>query len=207
MIQNVKNYIFDKFGYDILNIYQFGSRVYGTNTEKSDYDFIIVVNSAEISKIDGLEFFIDSNFINVTIYSKDHFQQKIDEHEISCLECLYIDEIYKFETIKFNFVLNLQTFRHSISSKCSNSWSVANKKLTVENDIKRSLKSIFHVFRIYDFAIQLIETNSINFKTKNHLHKELFEIPENLITWEYLKSLYINGRNCLATKFKTLANK
>lgn len=207
MLQKVSNYLESKFGYNILNVYPFGSRVYGTNAENSDYDFIVVVDSTEFSKIDGLEFFIDSNFINVTIYSKVAFQQKIDEHEISCLECLYLDKNLKFEKINFNFVLNLQTFRHSISSKCSNSWSVANKKLTVEQDVKRSLKSIFHIFRIYDFAIQIIETNFINFKSKNQLHTELFEIPKNLITWEFLKNKYQTDRNLLASKFKMLASK
>ena len=37
MIDN--KYLLDS---NILNIYQFGSRVYGNNTEESDYDYIFI---------------------------------------------------------------------------------------------------------------------------------------------------------------------
>lgn len=205
MIKNITQYL-SELGYTVLNIYPYGSRVYGTHQPSSDYDYIVVIKSQTVTKIDGVEFVLNDCLINLTIYSEQTFAEQIEAHEISCLECLFLDKSNIFETVPFKFKLNLQKMRVSISSKCSNSWSVCNKKLTVENDIKRSLKSLFHVFRIYNFAIQIIENNSIKFDSINVLYFELFQIPLELLTWDYLKANYQSKRNSIATEFKKLAS-
>ena len=50
--QALIKYLVEKYDSEIdkriLNIYQFGSRVYGTSNKNSDYDFIIVTSSKDI---------------------------------------------------------------------------------------------------------------------------------------------------------------
>jgi predicted nucleotidyltransferase len=189
---------------NVLNIYLFGSRVYGTNNEKSDYDFIVVADG-DFTKIDSIEFYVNNIECNATIYSVKQFQRQIELHEISVLECLFCDTKYKKELINFNFVLDKNILRHSISAKCSNSWSVCNKKLTVENNVRRAMKSLFHVFRIYTFAIELLETNKIfNFSAANHIYNKIMKLTD--FTWDDIKQNYQKDRNALATNFKKLIN-
>ena len=62
----------------ILNIYPYGSIVYGNNTELSDEDFIIVYDW-EKEKSDSLQY----GKFNATIYNPKGFQKELDNHEIS----------------------------------------------------------------------------------------------------------------------------
>jgi len=113
---------------DILNVYQYGSRVYGNFTTKSDYDFIIIVKNKT------QEQFSDS-LINVNFFDEEGHKTRLLNHEISALECQFLDKqfIWK-ESKKYNWKLDLQILRHSLSAKSSNSWVKCKKKLTIPAD-------------------------------------------------------------------------
>lgn len=68
-----------------LNVYRFGSVVYGTNTKDSDEDFIVVTKEKLIS-----------NNINVHYYTIIEFQTLLDNHDIQMLECFYLPYNSKF---------------------------------------------------------------------------------------------------------------
>ena len=80
------NYLKDD---NIIGIYQYGSFVYGTNHEKSDKDLIVILNdiNQSLEKIEELR----KNY-DVNIYSKNDFEKMIKEHEISALECLFLED-------------------------------------------------------------------------------------------------------------------
>ena len=65
---------------NVLNVYLYGSRVYGTNSEQSDYDYVVVCNSVstESDRLDSSD-----NPLSITLYSKENFQSKINENKIS----------------------------------------------------------------------------------------------------------------------------
>ena len=69
--------IFDR----AVNIYQLGSRVYGTATETSDWDFMMVVTH---SKFLGEEHYLwecyDDGEINVAMYDQNYFGMMVREH-------------------------------------------------------------------------------------------------------------------------------
>ena len=67
---------------NILNIYRFGSHVYGTNNEKSDEDFIYVVNNYQITDS------IDKHY-----YTKKEFQSLLNNHDIRILECYFLEHL------------------------------------------------------------------------------------------------------------------
>ena len=48
--------------HNVLNIYQWGSRVYGCYTDKSDYDYNVIVTDNYENFIDNIE--IDNNHFN-----------------------------------------------------------------------------------------------------------------------------------------------
>lgn len=188
---------------DILNIYPYGSRVYGTATESSDWDYIIVTKSGEPKKE------IKVTNMDATLYSQEQFQIEINNHEISVLECLSLPpEQAILQNVEFSFELDLQTLRHSISSKASNSFVKAKKKLTVTADYneKIALKSLFHSLKIPMFGSQIADNGKIiDFSCANHFLKDITEMKTN--NWEELKSKYQPIYNQLNSEFKKKAPK
>jgi predicted nucleotidyltransferase len=75
----------------IISVYQFGSRVYGTNNEKSDYDVAIVIDGSFPNKKNTLKY--DNDF-DVNFYSRTEFLQKIERHDLKILEHIFLPQQY-----------------------------------------------------------------------------------------------------------------
>lgn len=199
--------------FDILNVYMYGSRVYGTHSEKSDYDYIMVTSSIIT---DGVTQFFKNN-VNVTIYNQHEFAKLIIEHEISILECLFLPSDMKYETIDFEFKLDRNKLRESISAKASNSWVKAKKKMTVEKDLDMYVgqKSLFHSMRILNFGIQLAESGKIKYYDSGiwmwgaitATHKNPLTGTTLLETWEDYNTVWKRVYNLLKSDFKKVCPK
>jgi hypothetical protein len=194
MIDN--KYLLDS---NILNIYQFGSRVYGNNTEESDYDDI-----------------------NIQVFTIESFKNSLNNHDIVVLECLFLPDsnIYKklwydYQIVEWgNFKqLDKQKLRTSISTITSNSWVKGKKKLTVANDYDKylAIKSVFHSLRILDFGIQIATENKIyNYSSTNWLYYELVELSDKYERdelWDIIDNKYRSLYNSKSTEFKRLCPK
>lgn len=189
---------------DILAIYNYGSIVYGTNGKLSDQDYIVVVKDCFELPNDTIK----GDNIDVTIYSHSSFLNKIQEHEISVLECLFLPpEHITQEDIHYAdyFKLNLTALRKSISAKSSNSFVKARKKIAIgEYYIGR--KSLWHSFRIIMFGIQLAEHGKIvDYRVANSLYQDIVQ-NENTDP-QYYKDKYVKLHNSLTTEFRKLAPK
>lgn len=190
---------------DIFNIYQYGSRVYGTFDKNSDWDFIIVANQVE-DKIDSVV--NESGTINATIYSIKGFMNALNNHDISVLECFFLPKRFIVqEDIKFTLNLNSVSLRQSISEKASHSWCKAKKKFLVEEDYDYVVarKSFFHSLRIIMFGIQLAKDGHLfDYQKANHIW---YEIIRTEADWHILKAKYQDMKNSLLTEFRKLAPK
>jgi hypothetical protein len=184
----------------IENIYCFGSRVYGSFGENSDYDFIVVTDAKNNGD------YVMGN-INIQCYSIEEFQKRLFQHDIEAIECFFLKEKFKLMgKTSFYFELDLQTLRQSISKKSSNSWVKAKKKLLVDKDydLKIARKSVFHSLRIVDFGIQLGKYGKIvNYSSANKL---LLKI-QTLKTWEEMYSTFKPIHNKLLSEFRHVAIK
>lgn len=190
---------------NVLNIYMYGSRVYGTATSQSDYDYIVVVKDEKIKQeiMESLEKEND----DFTVYTKEEFKDLIDLHEISILECLFLpdDKVIK-KTIDFDFCLDLEKLRPSISQKSSNSWVKAKKKFIVEKDYAPYIgqKSAWHSLRILDFGCQIAKHGKIiNYAESN----PLLPLILSLNSWEDLDFNLRAINKAKNTEFKKLAPK
>lgn len=185
---------------DVLAVYPYGSRVYGNARKQSDYDFIVVTSK----KVQ--EQFSD-NLINVNFYTPEEHQKRLDDHEISALECYFLRDDQKLiERKTFVFKLDLIKLRHSLSAKSSNSWVKAKKKLTVEKDYDLDIgrKSLFHSFRIIDYGIQIAQHGKIaDYGSCNYLFNEIM----NQYTWTDLFEEYKQQYNLDCSRFRILAPK
>ncbi len=185
---------------NILNAFMYGSRVYGTNHKDSDYDFICIVEDKE--KTNPL-----AQFGDVTNYSVDEFQELVNQHEISVLECLFLhNEFVLKQTKTFPFFLNKSKLRESISAKSSNSWVKCKKKFLVEEDYNPYVgkKSAWHSLRILDFGKQIADHQKIiDFSTSNHFLSDIMQMN----SWEELNEKYKPIYNSVASSFKQSAPK
>ena len=87
----------------IFNITIFGSRIYGTVNESSDWDIIMVANNSVESTEQRRGLF------NIHIYTPDKFKADLDWHRINNLECIFAPDWAKLkETIKYDLKLNFQ---------------------------------------------------------------------------------------------------
>lgn len=185
---------------DVISAYQYGSRVYGNFTSKSDWDFIFVIKNK------ANEQFSD-NMININFFDEAGHKTRIINHEISALETLFVDsEFILKESYKVPFKLNLSMLRHSLSSKSSNSWVKAKKKLTVEEDYDLDVgrKSLWHSIRIIDFGIQIATTGRIyNYGSCNALYRDIMQSYD----WVTLFDKYKDDYNKILTEFRKVAPK
>ena len=188
---------FDK----ILGIYPFGSITYGTVTEKSDHDFVVIADM----DIDYIQH--ESEMIDAHIMSVHRYKKMLEDHDIMALEVYFNPmPIKKFET---EFKLNLPQLRRKISATVSNSWVKAKKKVTLENeDTWTGYKSLFHSMRILDFGIQLAESGNIgDFQRVTHLWREILMKVGNGENFIDIMEFYKYHQNNRATYFRQLAPK
>ncbi|KAL0479121.1 ERAD-associated E3 ubiquitin-protein ligase [Acrasis kona] len=108
---------------DILNIYVFGSRLYGSASADSDYDIMAIIRDdsfdrlvfrktestptlskdANLRKTGFLQSIVDGIKIDVTTYSKSYFVQKMNLYNIYEMSAIWIPNKFKLQE-KFNLI-------------------------------------------------------------------------------------------------------
>lgn len=207
----MKNFFKDLEQSNLLSAYHYGSVVYETNNEKSDLDIVIVVKEVT-DEITNLVASVKnekdhSKNIDIVVYTENEFKKKIAEHEISVLECLFLnDKHILFNSVKWDFDLDLLTLRRAISEKASNSWVKAKKKFIVEKDFNPyiGLKSAWHSLRILDFGRQIAEHGKISdYQSCNIFYDDI--MSKN--SWEEVNEEYKSKFNAYSSVFKKFAPK
>jgi predicted nucleotidyltransferase len=185
----------------VFNVYLFGSRVYGTADNSSDWDVIMIANNS----VDSTE--IRKGLFNIHVYTPDKFKADLNWHRINNLECIWAPDSAKLkETIKFDdFKINKNKLRHALSHISSNSWVKCNKKLNVENEYYIGVKSLFHSIRIPMFGIQIAETGKIyDFSCANFIWDK---IKKNHWAWPELDKEFRPLLNQTLSQFRKLVPK
>ena len=78
--------------FQVLNIYPYGSQVYGTATKDSDNDYVIVMKSSLLPSGAFKDNAIssDDRKIQGTCYSRSGFIDAINNYQIVALECIFL---------------------------------------------------------------------------------------------------------------------
>ena len=185
-----------------INVYCYGSIVYGTFIDGvSDRDFIVVVPD-EMEELDEQQFEYDN--CQYTVHAAKNWQVMLDRCDVDAIECYFLPEQFICkETVVFIADITKEKIRNSFSHVASNSFVKCKKKLEVEEsyDPKTGKKSLWHSLRIVDFGIQMLEHGKIiNYASMNHLYDEIVKSEET--NWEYFKTKYKPVYNALKTKFR-----
>jgi predicted nucleotidyltransferase len=192
---------------NVLGVYQYGSRVYGTFSDRSDYDFIMIVDELDRDGNACGSDQVEQNNLSLNIYEKAHFNELLQRHSIQALEVLFLDQKFILQnSILFPFKLNKEELRKSLSEKSDNSWVKAKKKFMVEKDYDPYIakKSLFHSLRILNFGIQIAKNAKIiDYQAANHYWTELNDNSSQ--NWNDYNELYKQEYNRLKSEFRLLA--
>ena len=155
----------------IIALLIYGSHVYDSLHEASDYDYLAVVDSKLLKKpLDILNYHHNSDDIEFSIYSNDSFKNLLDNASIHMVESIFTPDEFilhgkdwlvmmrndfqdKLNNVKTRSEY-LNKIRSSFSQKSANSEVKARKKI-IDGEIMIGLKSIFHSIRLLQFGIQL----------------------------------------------------
>jgi predicted nucleotidyltransferase len=170
----------------ILNIYMYGSRVYGTCHHASDFDFLVVANSLDRDRE------IRYSRYNIHVHTPDKFQDDLWAYHMVNLECIFAPPFAKLqEKIDYRkaFGFDQYKLKRSILKQSHDSWIKSKMKFN-EMDIERGTKSLFHSLRMLLFGIQLVESNEItDFSEANHYWEEVNEVKE--FKWTIFKEKFL----------------
>jgi predicted nucleotidyltransferase len=183
----------------ILNIYPYGSRVYGTAEAYSDTDLILVTDFSHDQESQH-----DWPKIDLTIWTAATFQRLLDAHDPSALECHFLPSDLKICSRHFDFKLDLEKLRRSFSAKSSNSWVKAKKKIDLHHEYNLGMKSLFHSIRLLSFGIQIARFHDIiGYNEVNSVWEKIKE--QDFRTWNEYKEYWQPYYNQLRTEFRLTA--
>ncbi|KAL6080515.1 hypothetical protein QOT17_000153 [Balamuthia mandrillaris] len=164
----------------VLNVYQSGSRVFGTATETSDWDFTIVVADpsegedgpflegkscppeTSTTRLVG-EHILVSPDIDANLFTSSTFIRLVEEQDMVALMCLFLPSEYVWkqqEDFRSLFRLDLQRLRtpvSTISHKAFGYASICHR----EGQPLKARKNLVHSLRYLHFGIQLAENGAI----------------------------------------------
>lgn len=183
----------------VKSIFMYGSRVYGTETPVSDWDFIMISNNSVPSQE------IRSGDFNIHVLTPDHFHQLLIEHKPNAIECFYLPQDYRlYETVDIDFNLKINSLRHSFSHVSSNSW-VKSKKKIEQGDYYLGIKSLFHSLRIPMFGIQICNYGRIvDYRCANDIFSR---IMSKEWIWEDIDQEFRPLRNKILSEFRSVTFK
>lgn len=193
-------------------IFEYGSRVYGTYSVDSDYDNIAVLNEGVLKNTSILNY----GEYHYQVYTYEEFLYKIKNHDIMALECILIHGLgRKHNKVDFTkyFELDLGKLRSSISTISSHSYVKGEKKLIVSGDYDKhaGMKSVFHSMRILSYGTQIARYYSIPHVDEcNWIWDEIKALGEKYdadVLWEHINAKFKSVFNSMATEFRKVAPK
>lgn len=168
----------------VLNIYPYGSRVYGCYNNFSDYDYIIIYKSSLLPSGSFKDNAITSKngLMQATCYSRGGFIDAINNYQMPALEAIFLPEEMIVKKT-FDFKLNKfeeKQFIKKVISLSSSSWR--NSTLAFQNDNQfYTAKNIYHSLRILNFGLQIKKNKKIiNYSSMNETKKEIYDNLENI---------------------------
>lgn len=152
--------------------------------------------------------------VHVSYIKRGDFLKMIIDNDIVAIEAIFLPEwayVGFMRGYQNHFELDRWKLRQCVSAIVNNSWAKCHKKLTVREDYDwyRAVKSLFHCFRLYEFARQIVTTGKIeDYSAANNYWKELY-VDDYVSThiWDDYKKMYQQRLNALRSEFVKFAPK
>lgn len=158
---------------DITDIFLYGSRAYNTFNQNSDYDFIVIAPSF---KDNGRQY--NQSNINITVYSAQHFQEKLNDNKPFSIECFSVPDKFKLiKKSKFKFIKN--NFEKEYLLKIEED----EKKILKQINLSDIVRSKFFIEKLKKQLTHLLKNEEFDFDLKDQLIKireEIYINPKGL---------------------------
>ena len=192
----------------------YGSTVYGTKTEKSDTDYIVIVdNDIDLySYPNGIFEYHDGNNNDYQFINESTFITMVMEYDIKALELLWLPKEYivkgDMSVYLQYFSLNRWKLRQVISKLSSHAYAKAHKKMTVieDYDLYKAEKSLFHSIRILIFGLQIAKYGKIVDYSEANKYMPVINGMKNS-QWESYKEVFKPVLNQLRSELVVLCPK
>jgi predicted nucleotidyltransferase len=172
----------------VRNIYMFGSQVYGTQREDSDYDFIVVA----CSMLEKQE--IRQDNMNIHVHTPDIFLNGLKEYQMNYLECIFAPTFAKLQEKMIqpdkNFSLKIDMLKYKGMGQSYSAFHKA-KERVLDGELFRGVKSLWHSLRILQFFKQIIDNGMIiDFSSANPYWDMMLKDMETEEEWDFYKTKY-----------------
>jgi hypothetical protein len=150
-----------------------GSRVYGTATETSDYDYVVVL--ADRAQKRDLLF---GPAINIAVHGAATFEEALAEQSVFAYEALFAPSEHTLvaAATPFKWKLELRQLAASALARSDADFDKAKKRMADEPG--PSKKRLFHALRVPMFALELALTGKLTrFDVANDHHLEIVTNP------------------------------
>jgi predicted nucleotidyltransferase len=170
----------------ILNIYLWGSRAYGTASEASDYDLMVVVDDvpgigARYDRPTQSYHFDDytDQVLNAHIVSLRHFQTMIDEHRHEAMECVFLPrQFVLLQRVKPRVHIDSDLLRRVSVWEARQRSNIAKSKWHLgkeQKDFYSAKKDFVHSLRYMIFAREIITHHRIEPSAANELYHRFMQ--------------------------------
>jgi hypothetical protein len=148
--------ILGREGGEIHSVYRAGSRVYGTATEASDEDFVVV-----LARRDARQDLVFRDSVNIVLHGVDSFQKALADQSVFALECFFLPKEHRLKAPQqpFAYKLDRNKLAESASSRSASDFKKAAR--TFAEEPLPAKKKLFHALRVPMFALQIARSGKI----------------------------------------------
>jgi hypothetical protein len=141
---------------DALNIYLVGSRLWGTATDASDFDLVVVATDRAFTAMGADVLHGHSGTLDVLLLSHAAFVRRIREHDVGTLICCYLPATHVWrERAGVRPTLSRPALVGATLSSSDKSWRRARKDAEGRGELGRAAKVLCHALRLRTLALQL----------------------------------------------------
>jgi predicted nucleotidyltransferase len=227
-MKSIMNIFKKHFGEDcmILNVYMYGSRLYGTANETSDFDLYVIaddtIEEVEVSSVpppmpNTFYIRVDDGELHcdITVLKKTQFLNKLKQcfiHEMICLwapDCFVLKsdvDLWK-ELESINYCFSMETLQNTILFQTNFVWNACmkafNDSMLIEDtdtrneELYKAKKGIVHTLRFFMYGIQIATTGNISD----------YSVCDNHIRHEWIKDSQMTDWQLFASHFQPLYDK
>eukprot|EP01125_Pyxidicula_operculata_P005636 TRINITY_DN1976_c0_g1_i2.p1 TRINITY_DN1976_c0_g1~~TRINITY_DN1976_c0_g1_i2.p1 ORF type:complete len:605 (+),score=58.80 TRINITY_DN1976_c0_g1_i2:716-2530(+) len=143
---------------ELVSLYHWGSRFFGNGKQSSDWDFLGIVTDNYHKVLSNV---IESENVDIAVYSISDFQELIDNHVPWALPFLFYPENGKIvEKHQFKFIFELGRLKQAMLTNQDINIRQA-RGFWRDKLYKKAQKRFFHVIQMFEFCKQLSLTSRI----------------------------------------------
>ena len=140
----------------IKKVCQFGSRVWGSLSNKSDWDFFVVIEDYNGPVHLELDLSLVDCDVDISAYSEEKWNELLAAHDMLVLVCDYLPPPFVWkDTCESRPKISLKTLVRGVSKEMSTCLSLSNIHFVKNGDKRTGIKNFVHATRYLAFGTQL----------------------------------------------------